>query len=103
MLISVMKMQEERYRKMYVSSKDKSLRQKRDEQAAKVADNVYGKKHMAKRFDAKRARPLIALRRVERGPAGQAVGSIATNPAEVDSIITECWQKVYAGAYLSYL
>ena len=41
--------------------------------------------------------PLLFVSRTAIGPQGQAVGSIATNPEEVDQIVQSIWSKVYDG------
>jgi hypothetical protein len=43
------------------------------------------------------APPLYQAKRTKVGPKGQPVGSISTNPMEVDSIVTEILQKVCDG------
>ncbi len=42
-------------------------------------------------------KPLIALRRKEKGPRGQPKGSITTDPDEVDEIIRKAYGKIYDG------
>ena len=42
-------------------------------------------------------KPLIALRRKEKGPRGQPKGGITTDPDEVDKIIREAYGNIYDG------
>ena len=39
----------------------------------------------------------VAVRRVERGSRGQQIGTIATTPKEIDSIIRKEYGKIYKG------
>ena len=40
---------------------------------------------------------MVAVRRVERGSRGQQIGTIATTPKEIDSIIRKAYGKIYKG------
>ena len=52
---------------------------------------------MGKKLNNKGAPPLIAVTRLERGPQGQAVGTVATSPQEVDAIIRKAYGNIYKG------
>ena len=43
------------------------------------------------------AKPIIFLKRPEEGHLGQAAGTFATSPKELDSILTRAWQLIYNG------
>ena len=43
------------------------------------------------------AAPLVSVKRTEKGPQGQARGTIATRPAEVDAIIRKAYGEIYKG------
>lgn len=40
---------------------------------------------------------MTAVGKLERGPQGQAVGTIGTSPKEVDAIVRKTYGKIYAG------
>ena len=44
--------------------------------------------------------PLFALARVVVGPLAQPVGSITTDPSEVDSIVQHAYGRIYAGNFI---
>ena len=46
--------------------------------------------------------PLLAVRRKRTGPHGQAKGTIATQPMEVDAIVRAEYGKIYAGNYMDH-
>ena len=41
--------------------------------------------------------PITFLRRPTQGPGGEAKGSFATAPEELDGILTQAWQTIYQG------
>ena len=41
--------------------------------------------------------PLAYAKRTKVGPLGQAIGTYATSPEEVDDIAVHAWQQIYAG------
>ena len=43
------------------------------------------------------AAPLVAVQRDKTGPQGQAKGTIATSPKEVDSILRKVFGRIYDG------
>ena len=52
---------------------------------------------MAKDIGCKSSPPLAAASRKERGPEGQAPGTVATEPGEVDSIVTKIYDAIFTG------
>ena len=52
---------------------------------------------MGKKLNVGGAPPLIAVARLEKGPQGQAIGTIATAPQEVDAIIRKAYGEKYKG------
>ena len=44
------------------------------------------------------AAPITFLRRKIQGRHGEAPGTFATDPQEIDNILTEAWQSIYKGA-----
>jgi hypothetical protein len=50
-------------------------------------------KHMKKEA----ANPLVALRRREKGPRGEAKGTISTSPKEIDATIRKVYGEIYEG------
>ena len=56
-----------------------------------------GLKKMAAAIHATPPRPLMHTKRDRVGPNGQAIGTITTDPAEVDGIATRKWQQIYQG------
>ena len=63
---------------------------------------VYKKKdkgqwHLYRHMKRDAATPLVAVRRKQRGSRGQQVGTIATSPKEVDSIMRNEYGAIYKG------
>ena len=62
-----------------------------------MQDVTKGIAVMSCALTSKPSRPLLHAKRDRVGPAGQAVGTITTNPVEVDSIAIRAWQAIYHG------
>ena len=66
-------------------------------------DNIYrieGKGHwsLAKSVGSKTLPPLTAVKRKQKGPKGEPVGSIATAQGEVDAIVRKAYDEIYVGS-----
>ena len=84
------------------------FRTKRDAIASQLAKQAHEQK--VKDFDNDRhhvkaysklsdnlTKPITFLKRDEVGPEGQQIGTFATQPAELDNILTRAWQRIYHG------
>ncbi len=69
----------------------------REERKSMMQDPKLGIKHMAAAIGKQAAKPLMHAKRTKTGPMGQAIGSITTQPSEVDDIAREAWQNIYEG------
>ena len=56
-----------------------------------------GLKTMSAAINATPPKPLLHAKRDRVGPNGQQVGTITTNPHEVDGIAIRAWQAIYCG------
>ena len=65
----------------------------------KFQSRSKGIKAMSNAINPAPARPLMYTKRDKVGPNGQAIGSITTDPREVDQIATRAWQKIYNGNF----
>ena len=70
--------------------------------SAKAKQKTYEEKgrgpwRLARDMSSNFAAPMTAVRRCERGPNGEAKGTVATQPREVDSIVRKIYGKIYAG------
>ena len=68
----------------------------REARAKSVTDDTHNKLAW-KKVRGKFSPPLLFVARDQVGPDLQPVGSISTDPAEVDSIVTRIWTKIYDG------
>ena len=77
--------------------KQQALSEHRAAKQKVYADKQKGQWSVCKDMGAKRASPLVAVRRPEKGPKGQRKLSVATQPAEIDSILRKAYGNIYAG------
>ena len=63
----------------------------------KMEDNKKGIQVMSCALNATPPRPLMHARRDREGLCGQKIGTITTDPVEVDSIATRAWRAIYHG------
>lgn len=56
-------------------------------------------KNISKALNKQAASPLLYAKRDRTGPKGEAIGTIATNPREVDQIGTRAWTTIYDGNF----
>lgn len=64
-----------------------------------LANTKSGVKNMSKMLNSEPAKPLRLARRDRSGPNGEAIGTITTNPMEIDSIARRAWTAVYNGNF----
>ena len=69
----------------------------KDAKAADYLDHDPYHKKAYRYLSAKAAAPITFLRRMVAGPRNEPAASFATEPKEIDSILTEAWQKIYTG------
>ena len=63
----------------------------------KMQSNSKGIKAMSCALNPKPSRPLMHAKRDRTGSAGQQVGTVTTDPCEVDSIAIRAWKNIYDG------
>jgi len=68
----------------------------RESRANSVTDDTHNKLAW-KKVRGKFSPPLLFVARDQVGPDLQPIGSISTDPGEIDSIVTRIWTKVYDG------
>lgn len=78
------------------------MKKKAAEEHRKANSQIYkregkGQRDLHRRLKGETAAPLVAVRRVEKGPRGQQIRTIATTPKEIDSIIRKGYWKIYKG------
>ena len=71
----------------------------RKEKAAAMTCGKKGAKHISRALNPPSASPLLYARRDKLGFKGEAVGTIATDPREVDDIATRQWSNIYNGNF----
>ena len=86
-----------RSKEKYEHHRAKAIKEKADLQKKVFSSKSKGAWNMGKKLNSKGAPPLIAVTRLERGPQGQAAGTVATAPQEVDAIIRKAYGKIYKG------
>ena len=91
----------QRLRDIYNKRAQEALRGiKADDKQARVDDfnkDPYHRKAY-KFLSPKAAAPITFLRRREAGPNSEPPGTFATDPREIDAILTAAWQNIYNGA-----
>ena len=83
--------------KLYEKNRNKAI-----DEDNKCKQKIYQAKEkghwdLAKELGTKGASPMTAVKRPKRGPEGQAKGTVATNPKEVDAIVRDAYGRIYAG------
>lgn len=73
----------------------KAIQNKADVQKKLYSHQTKGGWRMSNKLGAGGSPPLIAVARLERGPQGQAIGTIATSPKEVDDIGRNAYGQFY--------
>ena len=68
----------------------------RESRANSVTDDTHNKLAW-KKVRGKFSPPLLFVARDQEGPDLQPIGSISTDPGEIDSIVTRIWTKIYDG------
>ena len=63
----------------------------------KCAEKGGGQWKICRDLGKNTAAPLVAVKRPGRGPKGEAKGTVATHPKEVDGIIRSVYGKIYKG------
>ena len=95
--ISRMKLNAQRFINMFEQHKKKAIAEDERCKAKLFASKNKGQWDLCKELGSKGASPMVAATRPQRGPEGQAKGTVATNPREVDSIVRGNLGKIYAG------
>ena len=85
------------YQKMQCATKTLAIAAMRGQTQKRMQHRKKGLKAMSRAVSPTPPRPLLHTKRDREGPKGEKVGSITTDPAEVDSIATRAWQAIYDG------
>lgn len=75
-----------------------SIQSQRQDKMDEYANDKHHRKAY-KKIASDAAKPIIFLKRPEEGHLGQAAGTFATSPKELDSILTRAWQLIYNGTW----
>ena len=97
MLIPTLTLHMRRCKERYEHHRAKAIKEKADLLKKTYSHKSKGAWSMGKKLNAGGAPPLIAVARLEKGPQGRAIGTIATAPQEVDAIIRKAYGKIYKG------
>ena len=96
-MIPVLKKHAGLFQAMYEKCKKLAFDEDKCERAKKYQIKSKGQWILAKDVGGKKAPPLCAAIRTEKGPAGQPPGTVATEGKEVDSIVRKVYEAIYKG------
>ena len=74
--------------------KAKAEKAEREAQQRRYADKGGGQWKICRDLGKNTAAPLVAVKRPSCGPKGEAKGTVATAPKEVDAIIRKVYGKI---------
>ena len=77
--------------------KEKAEKEEREARAKRYVGKCGRLWHMCRDLGRSVAEPLEAVKRPKAGPKGEAAGTVATAPKEVDAIIRKVYGKIYKG------
>ena len=77
--------------------KKKAFKEEDERKAKLYEEKSKGQWNLVKDMGGKTSPPLTAARRKEKGPQGQAPGTVATEPNEVDGIVIKIYNAIYKG------
>ena len=87
MLVAVLKNAAGKFHEQAGKHKAEAERKEREAQQKRYAEKGGGQWKICKDLGKNVAAPLVAVKRPSMGPKGEAKGTVATAPREVDSII----------------
>ena len=93
MLIPVLKNVASKFHEKAATHRRKAEQQEEKSNAERYAEKSGGQWNICKDMAGNFAAPLVAVKRIEAGPQGQATGTIATSPKEVDGILRKVLGK----------
>ena len=96
-LIPTLTLHMKKCKQRYEHHRAKAIKEKADMQKKVYSHKSKGAWSMGKKLNTGGAPPLIAVARLDKGPQGQAIGTIATAPQEVDAIIRKAYGKSTRG------
>ena len=76
---------------------DEAKKEIRKQQREKNDEAKRGIKHIARRIDQNAAPPLKFVKRDAHCTDGGKVGTITTDPQQVDGVVRRAWQNIYQG------
>ena len=85
------------YQQMQSTTKTLAVTAMREHTQKRLQHKTKGMKAMSSALNPTPPKPLLRAKRDRDGPNGEQVGSITTDPAEVDAIATRAWQAIYNG------
>ena len=85
------------YKKMQAKTKELASVACTKATVEKMQHKSKGIQVMSCAISAAPAKPLMHARRDRMGPNGQRIGTITTNPGEVDGIAMRAWKSIYHG------
>lgn len=97
MMIPTLMLHMKRCQDRYEHYRAKASLNKAEIQKTRYKHKTKGAWRMSKKLIAGGSPPLTAVARLEKGPQGHAVGTIATSPKEVDAIVRKAYEKIYEG------
>ena len=98
MLVPTLKRAANKYHGEAKTHRDKAEQIEDQKRAERYSEKSGGQLQICKDKGSTFAAPLVAVKRMEAGSAGQAKGTIATSPAEVDSILRKVLDNIYDGS-----
>ena len=96
-MIPVLKLAATKFHEKAKAHRNKAEQQEKEEKAKLYADECMGQWRMCKDLGGGYAAPMVALKRTAMGPKGQAAGTIATSPKEVDGILRDALGEIFDG------
>ena len=97
MLVPTLKQAASKYHGKAKTHRDKAVQIEDQRRAERYSEKSGGQWQICKDMGGNLGAPLVAVKRTEAGPKGQAKGTIATSPKEVDSILRKVLDKIYDG------
>ena len=97
MLIPTLKNAAKKYHDKAATHRAKAEQEEQRKKDKRYAEKSAGQWKLCKDMQNNFAAPLVAVKRDQTGPQGQAKGTIATAPKEVDAILRKALAKIYDG------